>query len=330
MFRAQAVHIREPGEPDVLELGELDVRDPGPFEIAVDVAAAGLNRADLLQRRGVYPAPPGYAVDVPGLEYAGTVAALGLHVTAFKVGDRVMGITAGGAMATRVVVHEREAIPVPSTLSLDEAAAVPEVFLTAFDALFEQGQVRLGESVLIHSVGSGVGTAMLQLAHVAGARTIGTSRTSDKLVQCKKLGLDVGIVPEAGTFSDLVRKATNGEGVQVALDAVGAAYLGENLRSLATRGRLVLYGTMSGSLAELPLSILMGKRARIVGTMLRSRPLEEKAALAQRFAREVVPLFTSGRVRPVIDTILPMAEVRAAHARMERNETFGKIVLRWG
>ncbi len=310
-------------------LGELEVREPGPGELSIEVAAAGLNRADTLQRRGVYPAPPGVPPDVPGLEYAGTVAAVGEGVTAFAPGDRVMGIVAGGGMATRLVTHEREAVGVPEGMSLTDAAAVPEAFLTAYDALFVQGELGMGQTVLLHSVGSGVGTAALQLALVAGARALGTSRTAEKIERCRDLGLTDGVVVEGGKFASEVKERTAGRGADVVLDTVGAAYLAENVAALAHGGRMVVIGLMGGVKGELPLGVLLAKRALVRGTVLRSRPLEDKAALSQAFGRDVVPLFEAGRLRPVVDAVLPMKDVAEAHRRMEANETFGKIVLAW-
>jgi putative PIG3 family NAD(P)H quinone oxidoreductase len=329
MVRARAVRIREPGAPEVLEIGEVELREPGPYEVLVEVAAAGLNRADTLQRRGFYPAPPGAPEDVPGLEYAGTVSAVGEAVTSWTDGDRVMGIVAGGGMATHVVVHEREAIPVPEGLELARAAAIPEVFLTAWDALFLQAGASMGKTVVLHSVGSGVGTAGLQLLCAAGAIVIGTSRTEDKLERCRRLGLERAVLVEGGAFATDVKRLTGGVGADVILDGVGAAYLGENLEALAPRGTLIVLGLMGGVAAELPLGRLLQKRARILGTVLRARPLEEKAALAQRFRHEVLPLFAAGVLEPVVDEVLPMAEVAEAHRRMEANETFGKLVLAW-
>lgn len=328
MTPARAVRITRPGGPEVLEISAVSVRAPGFGELAIDVAAAGLNRADLLQRRGLYPAPAGVAADVPGLEYAGTVAALGEGVTGFAVGDRVMGIVAGGGMATRVVVHAREALPVPPNLSLTEAAAVPEVFLTAWDAL-KQADLRLGDVVLIHAVGSGIGTAALQLAAVAGARTIGTSRSAEKLERCRALGLEHGIVTKDAVFADEVRALSGGRGADVVLDTVGASYLAGNWDALALRGRHVVIGLMGGATVDAPLGKLLQKRATVIGTTLRARPLEEKAAAAQAFLREVVPHLASGRLRPVVGRTRPMSEIREAHAEMEANETFGKTVLVW-
>lgn len=329
MPTARAVRIRESGGPEVLELGAIDVREPGPGELLVEVAAAGLNRADTLQRRGFYPAPPGAPPDVPGLEYAGTVSAVGEGVSSFAPGDRVMGIVAGGGMATHLVTHEREALPVPEGMSITDAAAVPEVFLTAYDALFLQGGLGMGQTALLHSVGSGVGTAALQLVRVAGARAIGTSRTPEKIERCRELGLDDGIVVEEARFAAAVKERTAGRGADVVLDTVGGAYLGENVAAVARGGRIVVIGLMGGVAGEMPLGTLLAKRALVRGTVLRSRPLEEKAALSQAFARDVIPLLAAGRLRPVVDAVLPMKDVAEAHRRMEANETFGKLVLAW-
>ena len=329
MSTARAIEIRGAGGVDVLAISEIEVRDPGPGQVMVEVSACGLNRADVLQRRGLYPAPPGAPADIAGLEYAGTVAAVGDGVHTAAIGDRVMGIVGGGGMATRVVVHERELIRVPDGMSLQDAAAIPEVFLTAYDALFEQAELSMGQRVVLHSVGSGVGTAALQLAAVAGGVAIGTSRTRRKLDRCGELGLHHGVLVEEGKFADKVKELTGGAGADIVLDTVGASYLAENLAALATRGVVIVVGLLGGISGNAPLAVLMGKRASLVGTVLRARPLEEKAALAQRFSRRVVPLFESGALRPVIGDVMPMTEIAAAHERMERNETFGKIVLTW-
>jgi len=320
MIRVRAVRYRAAGGPEVIELVERELRDPGPGEILVRVAAAGLNRADVVQRRGHYPAPPGAIADVPGLEYAGEVEAVGPEVRRWKAGDRVMGIVGGGAMSSHVIVHEREAIPVPEGLSLHDAAAVPEVFLTAWDAL-AQARMRMGDRVLIHAVGSGVGTAALQLALAAGAQPVGTSRSREKLDRCAALGLREGILAEGGRFADRAK------GADVILDTVGAAYAAENAKAIAPRGRWVVIGLLGGAAGDFPLGVLLGKRVTLVGTVLRARPLEEKAALAQAFAHEVVPLFAAGRLRPVVDEVVPVERVAEAQERMERNETFGKIVV---
>ena len=325
----RAVVVTAPGGPEVLELQERATPEPGPSQVRVRVRASALNRADLLQRRGAYPAPAGAAADVPGLEYAGEVDAVGEGVSLWAPGNRVMGIVGGGGHAEYLCVHEREAMRVPDELSWEEAAAVPEVFLTAYDALFRQLGVRVGERLLIHAVGSGVGTAAVQLARVAGAPTLGTSRTAEKLERARELGLEVGIDASAADWAAAVERETGGEGVSAILDLVGGGYLEGNLRVLAPLGRAIVVGTIAGRKAELDLGLLLRKRLRLLGTVLRSRPLEEKIALARDFSAHALPLFASGRLRPVVDRVFGFDRVREAHALMESNDTFGKIVLRW-
>lgn len=328
----RAIEITAPGGPEVLREREMPTPEPGPGEIRVRVAAVGLNRADLLQRRGQYPAPAGAPANIPGLEYAGVVDDVGADATRWRPGDRVMGIIGGGAYAEAVVVDEREALPVPVSLSLEEAAAIPEAFLTAHDALFTQVRLGAGEALLIHAVGSGVGLAALQLARAAGARTFGTSRSVWKLERARELGLEVGIETggeAGGSFDEVVRRETGGAGVAAILDLVGGAYLAGNLRALATRGRVVVVGLVAGRRAELDLGLLLGKRLTLIGTVLRSRSLEEKVAVAEAFRASALPLFEDGRLRPVVDRVFPFAEVGAAQAYMEENRNFGKVVLRW-
>jgi NADPH:quinone reductase len=328
MKTVRAVRIREPGDVDVLSLGEVSVRDPGPGEARVAVAAAGLNRADLLQRAGAYPAPPGAPADVPGLEFAGVVEALGADVRGVAVGDRVMGLVGGGAMAEALVLHHRELMPVPDAMSLADAAAIPEAFATAWDALAQAG-ARMGDVVLVHAAASGVGTAATQLARAMGARVIGTGRSAAKLARCAAWGLDEAVVPEEGRFADAVLARTGGAGVTVVIDLVGGPYLAESLRCAAPRARVVMLSTMGGGAAALPMGLALSRRVTITGSVLRSRPIEEKIALAQGFARAVLPAFGRGGLRPVVDAVLPMDEVREAHRRMARDENVGKIVLRW-
>lgn len=329
MIEARAVCIQGKGDVDVLQLGTLAVRDAGPSELRVKVEAAGLNRADILQRRGHYPAPPGAPANVPGLEYAGTVEQIGEGVRDFSPGDPVMGIAAGGAMATHLVVHARQVLRVPAGMPLTEAAAIPEVFLTAYDALFAQARLGPGQLVLVHAAGSGVGTAALQLGRLAGADVYGTSRVEDKLQRCRALGLEHGLVASKNEFAAALLERSGGRASDVILDTVGAAYFAENIKALATSGRLVLVGMLGGATAECPLGLLLAKRASVIGTVLRSRPLEEKAVLTQRFARDMLGKFASGALKPVVDVVLPMTEIRAAHQRMEANSNFGKIILRW-
>ncbi|MBI4539127.1 MAG: NAD(P)H-quinone oxidoreductase [Gemmatimonadetes bacterium] len=325
----RAIVIREPGDPSVLELGEMERPEPGRGEVLVRVRASGVNRADLLQRRGLYPAPPGVPERIPGLEFSGRVEELGPGATRWTVGEAVMGLVGGGGYAEFVVVHEREAVRVPANVSAEDAGAIPEVFMTAYDALLRQIGLTAGETVLIHAAGSGVGTAAVQVARVAGARTIGTSRTAAKVERAKELGLDVGIVVADDSWPAAVLEATGGRGVDVVLDLVGGAYLDGNLRALAPLGRQIVVGLTSGRKAGLDLGRLLSKRLTLVGTVLRARPLEEKIALAREFEDRAVPLFETGRLHPVIDGIYPVWEAAAAHTRMEADENFGKIVLSW-
>jgi putative PIG3 family NAD(P)H quinone oxidoreductase len=329
MIEARAVCIEGKGDVDVLQLGTLQVRDAGPNEVRIKVAAAGLNRADIIQRKGFYPAPPGAPAHVPGLEYAGTVEQVGEGVREFSVGDAVMGIAGGGAMATHLVAHARETMRVPAGMPLTEAAAIPEVFLTAFDALFVQANLRPGQLALVHAIGSGVGTAALQLGRLLGADVYGTSRSQDKLDRCKQYDLAHGLVVSKNEFAAALTERSGGRAADVILDTIGAAYFAENIKALATGGRLVLVGMLGGATAEFPMGLLLAKRATVIGTVLRSRPLEEKAALTQSFARDMLNKFVSGALKPVIDTVMPMTEIREAHTRMESNTTFGKIILRW-
>ncbi|MEM7135025.1 MAG: NAD(P)H-quinone oxidoreductase [Myxococcota bacterium] len=328
MARTKAVVITKPGGPEVLEIGEVDLPEPGPTQVVVDVAAAGLNRADCLQRRGFYPAPPGVPAEVPGLEFAGTVAELGSEVSGWSVGDPVMGIVGGGGMAQQLVTESSELMRVPEGLTLVQAAAVPEVFLTVFDAVVVQGGLSKGGTVLFHAVASGIGTAGIQIAAALGATSVGTSRTADKLARCEGLGLDHGVLASDGQFADAVLSAAP-KGVNVILDTVGAAYLSQNVKVLAKQGRIVVIGLMGGVKGELPLGALLAKRGTVVGSVLRSRSSKEKAALTQAFASEMLARFQEGELAPVIDEVLPMSDVEAAHARMDANQTFGKLVLRW-
>lgn len=339
----RAVVITRFGGPEVLEIREVPVPEPGPGEVLVRVHAVGLNRADILQRKGHYPAPPGVPADIPGLEFAGEVAGLGTpafppRARRWSVGDRVMGLVAGGACAEFLVTHWDTLLDVPGDWPaatgsdadpLVLAAAVPEVFLTAYDALIRQMRLAAGESVLIHAVSSGVGTAAVQIAHCWGARTFGTSRSADKLSRAAPLGLDVAIDTSRENFADVVKRETDGRGVDVVLDLVGGPALEGNLQALAPRGRMIVVGLTAGRTAPLDLGMVLSKRLTIVGTALRSRTIEEKAALARDFAREVMPLFAAGRVAPVLDRVFSMAEVGEAQRRMEANLHFGKIVLAW-
>ncbi len=317
------------GGPEVVEIREVSDPSPARGEVLVRVKAAALNRADLLQRRGLYPPPPGTREDVPGLELAGEVVKCGEGVGAWKAGDRVMAIASGEAQAELAVVHERMLIRVPDGLSFEQAGALPEACITSHDALFTLGGLRPGWPVLVHAVGSGVSTAALQIARAAGATVIGTSRTSAKLDRAKALGMDHGILvgKDEPRFAEEVRRLTGGKGVPLVLDFVGGPYVLENVASLAVGGRIVNIGTMGAPKGTVDLGVLMRARGSIIGTVLRPRPLDEKIQATQSFARDVLPLVAAGKVKPVVDAALPMARVREAHERMEKNESFGKLVL---
>ena len=325
----RAIVISEPGPPGVLRLEERPEPRPGPGQILVRVAATSVNRADLLQRQGHYPPPPGAPADIPGLEYAGTVEAVGEGVTRWVTGNRVMGLVGGGGYAELVVVAADHAIPVPESLSLEQAAAIPEVFITAHDALAARLGLAAGETLLIHAVGSGVGTAALQIAKAWGCRVIGTSRTAWKLERARKLGLDVAVDASSGDWFRAVRAATSDEGVNAILDLVGGAYLQQNLRVLAPLGRQVVVGLTGGRTAEIDLGAVLSKRLTIVGTALRTRSATEKAEVAAAFEREVLPLLAEGKIRPIIHQVMAMREAAAAHALLEGNRTFGSVVLGW-
>ena len=323
----RAVLIQEPGGPEALRPGEVPDPAPSPGEILVRVRATALNRADLLQRRGLYPPPPGVHPRIPGLEFAGSVEAAGPAVTEFQPGQRVMGLLPGAGYAEKVATPERLALPIPERLSFQEAAGIPEVFLTAFDALHLQGGLGPGQTLLLHGAGSGVGTAALQLCRLSGATSIGTSRSRPKLDRCRELGLDHALLTERGEFREAVLELTGGRGVDLILDMVGAPYLEQNLSCLAPRGRLILIGLLGGPSAPIDLSRILKQSLRIRGTVLRPRPVEEKIRLNQEFRRRILPFFENGVLTPIIDRELPLEEAAEAHSFMESNGNFGKIVL---
>jgi putative PIG3 family NAD(P)H quinone oxidoreductase len=323
----RAISIPSFGGPEVLQLVERPAPQPARSEVLVRVRACGVNRADLLQRMGRYPAPPDAPADVPGLEFAGEVEALGSGVTDVRIGQRVFGLVSGGAYAERVVVHARALAHIPEGIDFAQAAAVPEAFITAYDAMVDQAHLAAGEVLLVSAVGSGVGTAAVQIARAIGARSIGTARTSDKIARAKALGMDDGIVPQNGEFATEVRALTAGRGVDVVLELVGGPYLNQDLACLAPRGRVMLVGLLAGVTSDFDFARLMGVRAQLRGTTLRNRPLEEKIAAAQSFVRHVVPLLALGKLRPVVDRVFPLADAAAAHAYMASNAGFGKIVL---
>lgn len=325
----RAVVMTGRGGPEVLVVEDVPRPEPGPGQLLVRVSASGVNRADLLQRRGRYPVPPGYPEEILGLEYSGVVESVGEGVGEWSSGDAVMGITGGGGYAEYVVVHAREAIPVPAAFTPLEAGAIPEVFLTAFDALFEQMRLRAGETLLVHAAGSGVGTAAIQLGKWMGARVVGTSRTFEKLGRAEALGLDQGVVAGEAGWREAVVEHTDGRGVDVVLDLVGAPYLADNVEVLATGGRIITVGVSGGSAGDLDLRRLMGKRGSITGTVLRARPLEEKATLAQSFRRVALDAFGEEGLRPVIHDTFPPEAAAEAHRCMEANLNFGKLLVVW-
>jgi NADPH:quinone reductase len=325
----RAVVITRPGDPGVLQIGDVATPQPGPSQIRVRVHAAGVNRADVMQRRGNYPPPAGIDPAVPGLEYAGEVELLGEGSTRWQVGDRVMGLIGGASYAQYVVVHEDEAMPVPASLSLEEAASIPEAFLTAFDALEARLGVRADEIVLIHAVASGVGTAAAQLAKAMSCQVYGTARNAWKLERVRACGVDVTIDVSQQDFVEVVKARTNGDGVDAIVDLVGGDYLTPNLRALAPLGRIAVVGLVAGASAPLDMRLLLNKRATLVGTVMRARSLGEKIEVARNFERVCMEWLESGVVRPVIDRVLPMEDAPEAHRIIEANENFGKLVLKW-
>ena len=324
----RAVVYAGAGGPEVITMGEVPNPEVRPGFIRVRVRAAGLNRADLIQRRGHYKAPHGWPADIPGLEYAGEVEAV-RGVSKWRIGDRVMGLVGGGAMAELVTAHEDDVLPIPASLSFEEAAAIPEAFLTAYDALVTRGRLAPGERVLIHAVGSGVGTAAIQIAKHLGATVLGTSRSPDKLARAAVYGLDTGIDTSRESFPGRV-----GEPVHVVIDSLGGPAFADNLAVLATRGRLVMLGFLAGSKVGVDLGPIIYKRLEVIGTVMRARPLDERIPLVREFAERMLPLFDqrvehAAPLRPVLERTYPMSELAEAHRAMEGNEAFGKLVVTW-
>ncbi len=318
----KAIIIKEFGGPEVLQPADIPDPEPGPEDLLVQVKATAVNRADLLQRQGRYPAPAGTRSDVPGLEFAGVIQATGTRVTKGKPGQRVMGLLSGGGYAERVVLHESLALPVPDRLTFEQAAAIPEAYITAFDALFLQLGLSMGETLLIHAVGSGVGVAALQLSKQAGATVFGTAGSNDKLEKAGKLGLDLGINYKTQDFEQMIAERTGKRGIDLILDLVGAAHWQKNLSSLALRGRIILVGLTGGAKAETNLSLILSKRLTIVGTVLRSRPLHEKARVTEAFERQVIPLLASGALEPVIDRVFRLEQAAEAHEYVGQEPEF--------
>ena len=322
----RAVVLREHGGPDVLQFEDVASPVIGEQDILVIVAATALNRADLLQRMGFYPNPFPSGPEIPGLEFAGTVAAIGDKVTVWAVGDLVMGITSGGAYAEQLAINERQAMAVPSGMSLHDAAGIPEVFITAWDALVVQGGLTSGRWAMVHAGASGVGTAAIQICKAIGARIVVTC-SGGKVEACRSLGADVAVDYGTQDFVAEVATATAGKGVDVILDVIGGDYVERNVASLAVKGHIIQVGVMAGKPVSFNVGLLLGKRASITGTVLRARPLEEKIAISQRFAAEMLPLFDSGHLKPVIDSTYAFADIASAHEYMATNGNVGKIVI---
>lgn len=321
----RALVLRSHGGPEVLTIEDVADPVPGPDEVVVDIAATALNRADLMQRRGLYPDPRGLQPEIPGLEFAGTVSAVGERVRMWQVGDRVMGIEAGGACAERIATHERQLMAVPAGMSLADAAAIPEVFLTAWDALVLQGGLTSGRWALVHAGASGVGTAAIQIAKAIGAR-IAVTCSAGKAEACRALGADV--VLERSPHDWLADAlAAVPQGFDTVLDVIGGDEVDRNLQAVALRGTIVQVGLMGGGSTQVNVGLLLAKRSTWVGTTLRTRPIEEKVAVTRRFAAEMLPLFDSGALRPVIDSTFPFDRVADAHRHMEANANTGKIVI---
>lgn len=326
----RAVVITRFGGPEVLEIQDVPTPQPGPDEVLVRVRSTAINRADLLQRAGGYAPPPGASQNISGLEFAGEVADLGANAGRWHKGDRVMGITDGGAHAEFVATHQDTLAAVPSNLEWSAAGGVPEVFITAHDAL-QQAGFKAGDNVLIHAVGSGVGLAATQIVKALGGRAFGTSRTPDKIERAKSFGLESGyVVPEPGALarlSDLAKEVTGGEGFNVVLDLNGGPYFAASLEAMALKGRIILIGGVAGGKTNVELHQILRKRLHIIGTVLRARPLPEKIAVTAAFERDVVPLLAAGTIQPVIDSVFPIEKIQDAHRRLESNQTFGKVVL---
>jgi len=325
----KAVFVREFGGIEGLEIRDVgEPSYPKGKEVLIKVKAAGVNRADILQRKGLYPAPKDAPERILGLEFSGEVIAIGSEVTKFRISDRVFGITSGGAQAEMIISHENLLMKIPENLSFIEAAAIPEAFITAHDAIFTLGQLQTSENVLIHAIGSGVGLAGLQLAKTFNARVFGTSRSREKLDKSLQFGLDEAILIKDGiNFAEIIKAETKGKGVELIMDLVGASYFQMNLESLAPKGRLILVGLTGGSKAEFNLGMALSKRLRIIGTVLRSRSIEEKAEATRKLAEYALPLFQSGKLKPNVDMVFTMNQVMQAHEYVESNRNFGKVVL---
>lgn len=325
--KMRAIVISEFGEPEVLKVEQVESPQPERGEVRVRVKATAVNRADIMQRLGRYPAPPDCPQNIPGLEFAGIVDAIGDGAGDWRPGDRVFGLCGGGSYADFVVVHGRTLAPIPAHLSFEEAAAIPEVFITAYDALVSQMQLVPGDNVLISAVGSGVGTAAVQIVKALGGRSIGTSRTKDKLDQAKKLGMDEGILVADGKFADQVLDLTGKKGVDLVLELTGGTYVEEDIACLAEKGRLIVVGLVAGAKANVNLGKVLSSRLEIRGTTLRRRPLEEKIQVTNVFVKQVLPLFEKGLLKPIIAKSFRLEDAARAHHFTQADKNFGKVIL---
>lgn len=325
----QAIHIETPGGPEVMEAKSIETPRPGESQVLIRVAAAGVNRPDIVQRQGFYPPPPG-APETLGLEIAGTVAALGSGVTSVSLGDKVTALVGGGGYAEYCVADTPLVLPIPDGFSFVEAAALPETFFTVWTNVFDRGGLKSGESILIHGGSSGIGTTAIQLAKLRGATVYATAGSKEKCLSCEELGAKRSINYKEQDFLKVIQQETDGKGVDVILDMVGGDYIEKNLAALALNGRLVNIAFLNGPTAEINFMPLMLKRLTMTGSTLRPRTVAEKAEIAENLKREVWPLLDSGAIRPVVDSTFPLAEATAAHALMEASTHIGKIILTVG
>ncbi len=322
----RAVVLHSHGGPECLVIENVPDPNVGADDVLVDIRATALNRADLLQVMGLYPNPYPSSLEIPGMEFSGVVAAIGDRVKLWAIGDEVMAIDAGGAYAERIAVHERQLMRVPAAVGVADAAAIPEVFLTAWDALVVQGGLTSGRWALVHAGASGVGTAGIQIAKAIGAR-VAVTCSAGKMQACRDLGADLVVDYGTQDFVAETKAATHGAGVDVILDVIGGDYVDRNLQAVATQGSIIQVGLMGGGPTSINMGLLMSKRATLTGTMLRVRPIEQKAGLTQRFIREMLPLFDTGAMKPIIDSRFPLDQIADAHRLMASNANTGKIVI---
>ena len=323
----KAIVVESPGAEDVLKLGDAPAPAMGPEDLRIRVRATAVNRADLLQRQGMYPPPPG-ASPLIGLECAGEVIEIGAAVSGWRVGDRAMALLPGGGYAEEAVVHHGSALHVPAALTWEEAGAFPEVFLTAFSNVFMLGEITRGGAALVHGGGSGVGTAAITLLREAGCRSIVTAGSAEKCQRCRTHGADVAINYRDGDFAEKVRAATDGRGVDVILDSIGGRYFTQNLECLAIDGRLVIIGLIGGAKAEINLAALLARRQRVIGSALRTRSVADKTEIVARFVQRFGAAVAAGKIKPVIDRVLPLEQAAEAHRVVQSSVHFGKVVLR--